>query len=248
VESKNPAKATDRTIRPINRQLLTIDPPASGFTLPQLRERSRAFTLIELLVVITIIIILMAFLFPAFRGVQDQAKRAQAKNDLTQMVTAVNAYYTEYGKYPVPGAATSTPDDFWITDVNNADIFNVMRADGFSWDSTSGQNLNPRRVVFMQIPYAKDATQPRSGICPSGANAGKYYDPWGNTYRLRIDWDYNNNLVNPYTSGAGASPLSLGVIAYSIGRDNQSDADTNTGKYKVSGQTSNGDDDVLSWQ
>ena len=36
-------------------------------------ERSRAFTLIELLVVISIIIVLMGLLFPAFRGVQDQA-------------------------------------------------------------------------------------------------------------------------------------------------------------------------------
>jgi prepilin-type N-terminal cleavage/methylation domain-containing protein len=57
-----------------------------------------AFTLIELLVVITVIAILIALLFPAFNGVQDQAKRTQAKNDLTQIVTAVNAFYTEYGK------------------------------------------------------------------------------------------------------------------------------------------------------
>ena len=41
---------------------------------------SRAFTLIELLVVITVIAILMALLFPAFKGAQDQAKRTQAKN------------------------------------------------------------------------------------------------------------------------------------------------------------------------
>lgn len=64
----------------------------------------RGFTLIELLVVITIIVILMGLLFPAFRGVQDQAKRTQAKNDLSQIVTAVNAYYTEYGKYPLKDA------------------------------------------------------------------------------------------------------------------------------------------------
>ena len=67
----------------------------------EIRTRvSGGFTLIELLVVITVIAILMALLFPAFKGVQDQAKRTQAKNDLTQIVTAVNAFYTEYGKYP----------------------------------------------------------------------------------------------------------------------------------------------------
>src|SRR5262249_52138612 len=47
----------------------------------QLPKFTGAFTLIELLVVITVIAILMALLFPAFRGVQDQAKRTQAKND-----------------------------------------------------------------------------------------------------------------------------------------------------------------------
>jgi len=58
---------------------------------PSSVQSRRAFTLIELLVVIIIIAILVGFLFPAFRGVQDQAKRTQAKNDLSQIVTAVNA-------------------------------------------------------------------------------------------------------------------------------------------------------------
>ena len=71
---------------------------------------TQAFTLIELLVVITIIVVLMGLLFPAFRGVQDQAKRTQAKNDLTQIVTAVNAFYTEYGKYPLPAGADQRYD------------------------------------------------------------------------------------------------------------------------------------------
>src|SRR5438067_4241401 len=61
----------------------------------------RAFTLIELLVVIAIIAILIGLLFPAFKGVQNQARQTQAKNDLTQIVNAVNPLYTDYGKYPV---------------------------------------------------------------------------------------------------------------------------------------------------
>ena len=52
---------------------------------------SRAFTLIELLVVIAIIAILVGLLFPAFKAVQNQARETQAKNDLTQIVNAVNA-------------------------------------------------------------------------------------------------------------------------------------------------------------
>jgi prepilin-type N-terminal cleavage/methylation domain-containing protein len=213
------------------------------------RSERSAFTLIELLVVITIIVILMGLLFPAFRGVQDQAKKTQAKNDLNQMVIAINAFYTEYGKYPLPGSATNIPDDYWILDSNNADIFNVLRANGSTWDNpTGGQNVNPKRVVFIQAPLAKDPTQPRGGVAPSGANVGKYYDPWGTTYRIRLDWDYDNLIRNPYTTGAGPSSLSYGVIAFSLGKDSASGADNNNGQYKVSGQPSTGDDDVISWQ
>ena len=85
----------------------------------QERRSLRAFTLIELLVVIAIIIILAGLLYPAYQAAQNQAKRTQAKNDLTQIVTAVNAYYTEYGKYPV------ATDDTPIV-VNNT-LFDVLR-------------------------------------------------------------------------------------------------------------------------
>src|SRR5207249_963415 len=107
-------------------------------------------------------------------------------------------------------------------------------ANSYSWDDPSGaQNLNPRRVVFLQPAMAKDGTRPLAGICPSGANAGKYYDPWGNTFRLRIDWDYNNSVTNPYIAGAGFNALGYGVIGYSVGKDRASGADNNNGSYKV---------------
>ena len=78
-------------------------------------EGRRAFTVIELLVVILIIGILIGFAFPAFQGVLERAKKVQAKNDLTQIVTAVNAFYTEYGKYPVNVASGNTTDAFFGT-------------------------------------------------------------------------------------------------------------------------------------
>src|SRR5262249_47785068 len=73
-----------------------------------LQTHDRAFTLIELLVVIAIIAILIGLLFPAFKAVQNQARQTQAKNDLTQIVNAVNAFYTEYGKYPVSTSVETT--------------------------------------------------------------------------------------------------------------------------------------------
>jgi prepilin-type N-terminal cleavage/methylation domain-containing protein len=70
-----------------------------------------AFTLIELLVVVSIIAMLMGLAVPAFQKVQESAKKTQAKNDLVQIVTAVNAFYTEYGKYPLPSTRGRPPSD-----------------------------------------------------------------------------------------------------------------------------------------
>src|SRR5947209_11382583 len=68
----------------------------------------QGFTLIELLVVIAIIAVLLGLAFPVFQGVLDRAKKVQAKNDVTQIVTAVNAFYTEYGKYPTAATTDAT--------------------------------------------------------------------------------------------------------------------------------------------
>jgi type II secretory pathway pseudopilin PulG len=167
----------------------------------------------------------MGLLFPAFQGVQNQAKRAQAKNDLTQIVTAVNAFYTEYGKYPI----TNTTDVTFST--TNNTVFDVLRN---MTGTTPGNALNTRGIVFINVPAAKDQTNPRSGIKTA---SGVWYDPWGKPYNVAIDGNYDNQIANPYTSNAGATPnLQAGVIAWSLGSDGVQGTD-----FKAS-------DDVISWQ
>jgi prepilin-type N-terminal cleavage/methylation domain-containing protein len=202
-------------------------------------RKTGAFTLIELLVVIAIIAILIGLLFPAFSAVQNQAKRTQAKNDLTQVVTAVNAYYTEYGKYPLVTAdtiitTTSTP--------NNADLFYTLRAVGSGLNA--GDVANPRKIVFISPPDVKDPANPRSGIGTT-TGPGQYYDPWGIPYLVRIDGTYDNQLANPYSLNAGATTLQIGVIAWSFGKDAQSQSVPGPAADKKTGTN---DDDVISWQ
>src|SRR5438270_7854711 len=90
-------------------------------------KTARGFTLIELLVVIVIIAILMGLAFPAFQAVQNQAKKTQAKNDLVQIVSAVNAFYTEYGKYPLPASATSDSAATYGSSNSNKALFDELR-------------------------------------------------------------------------------------------------------------------------
>ena len=61
----------------------------------------RAFTLVELLVVIAIIGILAAMLLPVLAKVKDSANKAKAKTEMADIVNAINAYDTDYGRFPM---------------------------------------------------------------------------------------------------------------------------------------------------
>jgi len=207
---------------------------------------TRAFTLIELLVVIAIIAILVGLLFPAFKAVQNQARQTQAKNDLTQIVNAVNAFYTDYGRYPVAGT-TETTFGPGGTPATNETLFTELRGcTAAAGSCPAAATLNTRQIVFISPPDVKNSASPRSGIGIAGGvggNIGQYFDPWGKNYVVRIDADYNNQVVNPYSANAGATPnLQIGVIALSLGSDQLGgvgSADKNAGTAA---------DDVISWQ
>ncbi len=167
------------------------------------KECSAAFTLIELLVVIAIIAVLLGLAFPVFQGVLDRAKKVQAKNDITQIVTAVNAFYTEYGKYPI------VTDDTPIA--NNSDLVYTLR--GVSLGANASNAANTRQIVF--ISPGEDTSRPN----PKGkvGSSGQYCDPWGQAYKILIDGNYDNQITNPYTTDTGAGPATLrqGVITWS---------------------------------
>jgi len=193
-----------------------------------------AFTLLELLVVISIIVVLIGLLLPAFRGVQDQAKKVEAKNDLIQIVTAVNAYCVEYGRYPLVVAETI----YGPVGTPNSLLFNELRA--------TNATENARQVVFITPPDVRDQLHPSSGIGTIGPSTGQYYDPWGTPYNIEIDGDYDNQIsINPYsdTNGsAGVAPLRVPVIAWSYGKDKALG-----NKVKADNKFQNSDD-VISWQ
>ena len=118
----------------------------------------RAFTLIELLVVISIIAILIGLLFPAFKGVQDQAKKVQTKNDLTQIVTAVTAFYTEYGQYPCPPNNGDDGGDFVAADDSNqTDLMTELRAPS----SAKRPDAKPSQGLFPECAERERSTKPR---------------------------------------------------------------------------------------
>jgi prepilin-type N-terminal cleavage/methylation domain-containing protein len=216
------------------------------------RSPPAAFTLIELLVVIAIIVILIGLLFPAFKAVQNQARNTQAKNDLTQIVNAVNAFYTDYGKYPFTATGSDSCYAWNVFNPTfnpfNAALFNELRACTAAGSTCSAAaTVNTRQIVYISPPIVKDPTNPKSGIESTGGNAafvGSFYDPWGSQYNIEIDGSYDNAVRNPYValggSGAGPDPVGQGVIGWSNGPDLQ--VGTNSNNIYTNS------DDVISWQ
>jgi len=199
-------------------------------------KHTRAFTFIELLVAMTLVAILASIAYPVIISIMERARKTQAKNDLTQIVTAVNGYYTEYGKYPL------APDDSTIA--SNADLFFTLRAVAAAGSANANDAANPRKIVFIQPPDSKVSNPALAGIDPTASSPtfGAWFDPWGSQYQIRIDGTYDNQIPNPYTTdtGAGPDPLTQGVIGWSLGKD-------------VAGGSGNKDsgtsaDDVISWQ
>ena len=182
---------------------------------PRIPDRS-AFTLIELLIVIAIIGILMSLLFPAVNGAIDAAKKAQAKNDVTQIATAVIAYETEYGKLPAitPQTADATVDAL----ATNGIIGILMGIDAVN---------NPRGIVFLEVQDVSKK-KGKSGI---GSN-GYFCDPWGNTYKIALDYNYDNTNSsvksgNETSAGQTTEDLRKKVAVFNI-TDSVANSKTNT--------------------
>jgi prepilin-type N-terminal cleavage/methylation domain-containing protein len=149
-----------------------------------LLRKSSAFTLIELLVVIAIIAILAGLAFPAVQGALDSGKKAQARNDVAQLVAAVKAFQLEYGRLPSTTAGSdSAPAD-------NAAVMNALIG--------SNAALNPRAIVFFEAKAAKGGK--------GGLDGGVYKDPWGAAYSISLDTSYDNRINNNLTTVIVSSP------------------------------------------
>ena len=229
----------------------------------------RAFTLIEILVVMTLIAILAGIAFPSFIGVMESARKTQAKNDEQQIVTALNGYYTEYGKYPVNVPVGNTTDAYFFCGPgntcvpgtapagatsygSNAVLFDVLRNNTTGTNSATVTLLNPRQIVFIQPPSVKNFTNPVLGVVPNGNPlAGGWYDPWGSQYNVTADCNYDNQLTNPYADAPGGTSLNIGVITWSFSRNGVLGGGSAVpGFSSESGTAGNfsGSIDIISWQ
>jgi type II secretory pathway pseudopilin PulG len=206
---------------------------------------------VELLVVVVIIAILMSMLFPAIRFANEGGRKSKASTEIRQITTAVQAFYTEYGRYPFV-EENRRPIDVAVGDagiglkIPNRELFYTLRAmdRGVNTDAA----VNPRRVAYFQGNNASDPDHPHGFLTQSSKGSSEemdcFFDPWGRQYCVAIDFSYDGRLKLAYADFAGENAPAAGVGAFSLGLDNSLGASGNQ-CYLRGDKLS---DDVISWK
>jgi prepilin-type N-terminal cleavage/methylation domain-containing protein len=110
-----------------------------------MKKISRGFTLIELLVVIAVIGLLASVIMVSLNSARLKARDAKRLQTLTQIETALDIYYNQYGVYPPPASDTgtfacggwdATADGSFIPALATEGILQTVNDSGY--DSTCG--------------------------------------------------------------------------------------------------------------
>jgi prepilin-type N-terminal cleavage/methylation domain-containing protein len=194
----------------------------------QSARRPHGFTLVELLVVIAIIAVLAGAGFAAGNAAIQKAKKTTAMATCIALESAVNNFYTEYGAMP-----TSKSDDSVQIDTKDGTNETISALLG------SNTTLNPRGIKFLSVKEGKKVgTGGTNGIVYSGT-AGTtvqgIYDPWGGSYKIVIDGDYNEQVKPAPRGGTAVTLNGRRAAAWSEGAD---------GKGATPGKPA---DDVVTW-
>ena len=186
-----------------------------------MRTHKQRFTLIELLVVIAIIVVLAAVGFGVGSSAIKTARKTQAQSDITNLILAVDAYYDDYSRLPVPQSGGSGGSQDFTTQTDST-FMNILV--GFD------EEANSKGTRYFN---GKDA----KGKSRTTARGGLYYDPNGRSvelfdpfrpengsrrnqyYFLILDTNYDEEIQSPVSQNR--TLYGKRAIAWSIGQDGE---------------------------
>lgn len=148
----------------------------------------RGFTLIELLVTITILGILASIGLVAYNQVNAGARKSKRIQDLQQISTAIEAYHSANGSYPITGSSPGT----WRSECN-------------TWGGYTSDNVIPGLVPkYMPVfPHDPAMNISNSSSCYIYASDGTDYKLLDHVISEFSAADYLSqpNLVDPRRDG-----------------------------------------------
>ena len=126
-------------------------------------KNRKGFTLIELLIVVVIIGILAAIAIPKFAATKDKAKVASIKTDLRNVMTAQEAYFSDYNTYATSLANLVTHSNFTLSAGNTMTVAGV--ASGFTGTATNSSITSTIDQCTVQVGAGAATTADGVIIC-----------------------------------------------------------------------------------
>jgi prepilin-type N-terminal cleavage/methylation domain-containing protein len=171
------------------------------------KQKRNAFTLIELLMVIAIIGILAGILIPAVGAVRKQANIAASKAQLSNYISAIELYKSEYKFYPFLDSA----DDDGALRINDPENEFVQTLSGKAADgsesSAGWEGRNRRRIGFYSFNESEFYNDPSSGLYSEDEVADRFNN---REIFLAIDGD-GDGFVQP---DIALDSVRLSITAY----------------------------------
>ena len=228
--------------------------------LNQPRRFRAGFTLVELLTVIAIIAILAAMLLPVLAAAKKRAQKVQAGLQERDIVTAIEKYDSDYGRFPVSAAAQAAANGnssdftyggtFQLSDGTASQIGTTVPSLGSVMTNseviailmdltnypTGGLTVNtnyqknPRQIAYLNAKMSGDDSSPGVGTDLV------YRDPWGNPYVISMDLNYDEQCLDAYYGLRCVSQPQANTTAGYGGLINAVDASGNGNNFQYHGK------------
>jgi prepilin-type N-terminal cleavage/methylation domain-containing protein len=189
----------------------------------QASRRRRGFTLIELLVVIAIIAVLAAAGFGAALIGINKAKKTKGIATASAIEQAVNAFYDTYGRLPDPSNSASQDETIDTKQQQGVDLITILMG-----KETDSPLQNDKKIKFLEVNEGKGG---KGGlIYNTNGTIDGLFDPWGNGFKVVLDFDYDEEIEAPAESMPqnATDRIKRGrrVLVYSLGIDEQGGSET----------------------
>ena len=183
--------------------------------------KRRQFTLIELLVVISVIVILIGIATPVFVQVRKKAKRAKAKGQISQLMTAIAGYQSTYQFIPTASDLYQYERDQYLPQAVKNKIGTTPTEDFYGQlMSALAPGGNPRKIAFLSLQ-----------------TPGTFADPWSNSFKIAADMNFDGTIDEGVIYGS-TDPINAEYVVWSMGPD---------GEHSATDSDATNKDNVNSW-